>query len=421
VKVRWTLISTLVGSSVVQTTFALQWISQLVSNLRAYNLSGTNVGPQASAGESRCSFSKSSFSFLFFSNLSEKKMSMVYVLCLFAVLLSSMALALAPPLPFLTVHNATVSVSGFDSGAMFATQLQFSYSSRIKAFLIATGGPYLCGQGNVDESAVCMTNPELLDNSLYESQAAEFVAAQKIDNTSNLANHFVYLLSAPLDTVVVQGTTELLQSMYQDYSVASVYTLYNLTDAAHAWITNNHGKRCDHLGPIYLNNCHYDVASDFLSQAFQFFNVPGGFNNNTSTGYKPYKASLLVEFDQTAFGANVSDNSMGDTGYVYIPPQCYSAKCHLHVHLHGCEQGKDYLGGSSYVSQTGLNEWAEANNIVILYPQVAPNALKFNPLGCWDWFGYNTKDPLNYLEYGTKDGFEVQMVWQMIDQLIDGL
>lgn len=40
-----------------------------------------------------------------------------------------------------------------------------------------------------------------------------------------------------------------------------------------------------------------------------------------------------------------------------------------------------------YVSHAGYNEVGEANNIIILYPQVQPTGLT-NPNGCWDWWGY---------------------------------
>jgi hypothetical protein len=337
-----------------------------------------------------------------------------FFITLSVALLCCSALA-APPLPSIQVYNNTISVSGFDSGAMFATQFQFAYSSRINAWGIFAGGPYLCGQGNLAASAVCMTNPELLDIAFFATQADLLASGGKIDPTSYLQNHFVYLASAPFDLSVDHETTLLLESMYGMYNVGQFATLYNLTEASHAWVTSQYGNPCSYFGPNYVNDCDFDFAGSFLQNAFSFLNVPW----NATAG--SFNHSHLKEFDQVIFGANATDNSVGNSGFVYIPEYCYGNTCHLHVHFHGCEQGKDFIGGSSYVSQTGLNEWAETNNIVILYPQVAPNAIKFNPLGCWDWFGYNTKDPLNYLEYATKNGVQIQMVWQMITALLYGI
>ena len=42
--------------------------------------------------------------------------------------------------------------------------------------------------------------------------------------------------------------------------------------------------------------------------------------------------------------------------------------------------------GDKYVRHAGYNEVGEANNIIILYPQVT--ATLTNPMGCWDWWGY---------------------------------
>ena len=36
----------------------------------------------------------------------------------------------------------------------------------------------------------------------------------------------------------------------------------------------------------------------------------------------------------------------------------------------------------------GYNAIAEANNIIVLYPQAVNSTL--NPRGCWDWWGYTS-------------------------------
>ena len=47
--------------------------------------------------------------------------------------------------------------------------------------------------------------------------------------------------------------------------------------------------------------------------------------------------------------------------------------------------------GDEYVVNTGYNEVAELNDIIMLYPQVKPN-LPENEEGCWDFWGYNQGD-----------------------------
>ena len=40
-----------------------------------------------------------------------------------------------------------------------------------------------------------------------------------------------------------------------------------------------------------------------------------------------------------------------------------------------------------YVKNTLLNDLAELNNIIILYPQVKKSSfMPSNPKGCWDWY-----------------------------------
>lgn len=77
--------------------------------------------------------------------------------------------------------------------------------------------------------------------------------------------------------------------------------------------------------------------------------------------------------------------------------------------------GKHYVG-DVFVRHAGFLEVAELNNIIILFPQVVPSVVSpINPIGCWDWWGYNSK------EFATKLGPQMYGVRKMIDttQLIN--
>lgn len=55
--------------------------------------------------------------------------------------------------------------------------------------------------------------------------------------------------------------------------------------------------------------------------------------------------------------------------YLYIPKQCETGGCHLHVHLHGCtEASTEYI--PSLMQEDGFTMYAAANNVVVLYPAV---------------------------------------------------
>jgi len=111
------------------------------------------------------------------------------------------------------------------------------------------------------------------------------------------------------------------------------------------------------------------------------------------------------EFDATSLDA---------TGFVYVPTACQSGStCKLHVALHGCVQNWDTID-LQYVEHAGYNEWAETNNIIILYPQAEPNLVLSNPNACFDWWGYAGSD------YATKTGTQMQAIYEMVQHLASG-
>jgi len=57
---------------------------------------------------------------------------------------------------------------------------------------------------------------------------------------------------------------------------------------------------------------------------------------------------------------------------------------------------------------------AEANDIIILYPQIKATAV--NPNGCWDYKGYSETD-IREFEYATKYGFQMNATYQLFVQI----
>ena len=55
---------------------------------------------------------------------------------------------------------------------------------------------------------------------------------------------------------------------------------------------------------------------------------------------------------------------------------------------------------------------AEANGVIVLYPQTTKTVL--NPNRCWDWWGYTGTD------YASKLGVQIMTVKAMADSLVDG-
>lgn len=138
---------------------------------------------------------------------------------------------------------------------------------------------------------------------------------------------------------------------------------------------------------------------------------------------------------------------MADKGYVFVPPQCVdgTTTCKLHVAFHGCRQGYGFTGiepdgqpvkralyparkveleqlirsWTYFIENAGYNEWADTNDIVVLYPQAGTNSFTvlqhMNPMGCWDFWAFTDQD------YNTKDGLQIAGVWRMIKALVPKL
>ena len=59
--------------------------------------------------------------------------------------------------------------------------------------------------------------------------------------------------------------------------------------------------------------------------------------------------------------------------------------------------------GNDWVTKTGMNDWAEANNIIVVYPYAKKSQMNpSNPNGCWDWWGYTDSS------YAKKAGVQMQ-------------
>ena len=80
----------------------------------------------------------------------------------------------------------------------------------------------------------------------------------------------------------------------------------------------------------------------------------------------------------------------------------------MHVAYHGCSQGRA-AAGDAFIRQSGFANWADANALIILYPEAAASAV--NPQGCWDWWGYTGAD------YLTREAPQIRIVHAMLLEL----
>ena len=132
----------------------------------------------------------------------------------------------------------------------------------------------------------------------------------------------------------------------------------------------------------------------------------------------------IVGFDQTEFFDEMEKStSLNEVGYLYVPAACTDgseavAKCRLHVAFHGCEQYVDRIH-DLFFRDAGYNAWADANRVIVLYPQATPwlrladvSQITGNPKGCWDWWGYSGDDYLG------RNGKQMRAVREMIRRML---
>lgn len=304
--------------------------------------------------------------------------------------------------------NDEVTVSGVSSGGFMSAQMLVAYSNDIKGAGLFASGPYFCTRGVAATIVDCMTT----GLSIYTEQlilAAEgFEALGLVDKLSNIQNSRVYLFSGKNDYIVWQGVVKKNEEFFRKLG-ANIQTEFDL-EAEHCFPTDFFGNECGKLGSPYINNCGYKGSKNSLEHIM----------GTTLLTKVDYKTENLLSFDQSKYNPGMS-SSFADSGMIYVPDGCKEKACPLHVAFHGCSQTVKDIG-LDYVYGTGFLGIAEANDIIILYPQVKISSIyPYNPKGCWDWWGYSEviPSPVQW-SYPTKDGTQMKAVYSMIKDIQSG-
>lgn len=307
----------------------------------------------------------------------------------------------AASLPSLNLDLGNITVSGLSSGGFMATQFQLSHSQWIKGAGLIASGPYFCARGSINTAlAQCVSKLESpIDLQGIAATIAASEKAGKIGPLSALENHRVWLLHGTKDDRVVGGVTDALYQQYQDLGVTSLAYI-NDKPFAHHFPTLADGVECDASQAPFVGNCNYDAAGEMLA-----------YLGETNAPKSAAKQTHLHTFSQSDLGGEAA-KGLADEGYVYIPQACADGEtCRVHLNFHGCNQQAEAVG-TEYVSKNGLNDWAESNRLVVLYPQTkASMFMPLNPQACWDWWGYTDE------HYATRDGEQIRAVQSMIQAL----
>ena len=305
-----------------------------------------------------------------------------------------------------------IFVAGISSGGFFGVQMHVAHSAVFHGAAIYAGGVYHCSQDSVALALAECGGETVAGQALYQSTLAQSEsyldqqsAAGTIDASANLRGQPVYLWSGTRDSVVNPREMADLDSEYQHYGAQ--ITFDNAFPADHGWESPDGELPCNTAASPYMiacaqNGVTYDSEQKWLSMFF----------GNLAPRASGALRGSLMRFDQTEFGGGAA-NSMDTNGTVFVPQPCAAgASCGLVVVFHGCLQYHAAIG-DRFVTESGIDEWADTNKIIVLYPYAvpAPGPTPYNPNGCWDWWGYD--DP----NYSLKSGTQTTIVYRMVQRI----
>ncbi|GGT74526.1 MULTISPECIES: extracellular catalytic domain type 2 short-chain-length polyhydroxyalkanoate depolymerase [Streptomyces] len=319
---------------------------------------------------------------------------------------ASPATAAAPaPVPGeLRPYNVdAVYSSGISSGGYMATQLHVAYSGTFSGSAAFASGPYDCAQNTLSTALnACMNTTQDLQLAKLEQTTRDRSARGLVDPVANLAGDPVYVFSGSGDATVKRPVADALADYYGRFGASVRYD--RSSAAGHAWISPLGPNSCAVTQSPWINNCGLDAERDLLGHLLGSVAAPSAAPGGT-----------LVQFDQNAYApGGAAAISMGDKGFAYVPTSCSDgALCTLMVALHGCKQGYGHQGfGTQFVDKAYLNEYADTNDMIVLYPQAAATTTLENPNGCWNWWGY-----LGDSAYAHHGGKQIEAVMAMVRAL----
>ena len=203
--------------------------------------------------------------------------------------------------------------------------------------------------------------------------------AGKIADPENLADDRVWLFRGTRDSKVSALVHWAAADLYAEFVPADRIHRVDDIDADHVFPAKGRGNDCGEVVRPYVGDCDYDAAGELLGFLYPGLAEP-------SSG----EVGELLEVELRG----AAEANLMETAYLYVPSACAGGAqaCALHLVLHGCDQSVEAVG-TEFIELSGYLPWAEANGIVLAFPQVRKSmALPMNPHGCWDWWGYTDEN-----------------------------
>jgi hypothetical protein len=329
------------------------------------------------------------------------------------------ALANPPPpsLPALALAIDGVTVSGLSSGGYMAGQFHVAYSASLAGAAVLAGGPLACSRGSLTLAMLECSCPAAAPGpapandvpgigrlacriptaSALAARADSALSLNRrhLDDIRHLQRQRVWLMAGARDTVVPPPLVAAQADFYRRHGVPdAAIRLRTVPGAAHGLPVPDGPVQCDVTAAPYLTQCpDTDAAGELLAWLY----APPPATLQPPAAPRPQG---LRAFDQRPYRSRPRIDGLDDSGWLYVPAACEAQPgCRLHVVFHGCQQGQGYTGpdgqpmGRRFADGAGYQRWAEANRIVLLFPQVKaagrlPGAPGYNPRGCWDFWGY---------------------------------
>ena len=302
----------------------------------------------------------------------------------------------APPL---TIDQSRVTVSGISAGAHMAHQLHIAYSDRFSGAGIISGGPYNCADNSLLTAMNrCMMNTdEPLPVTEMAATIRQGAEAGQLADLENLADDRVWLFRGTQDSKIAAQVHGAAAELYSGFVPAAQIRQENDVVADHVFPAKGRGQGCTEMVSPFVGDCNFDAAGELLSWLYPGLTAPTGETE-----------SRLLE----VILPGADDADLMETAYLYVPTGCAGGElCALHLVLHGCAQSAETVG-TAFIEQTGYLPWAEANDIVLAFPQVQKSLVApLNPHACWDWWGYTGDN------YRHRDGPQMRVLTEWIGGL----
>lgn len=309
--------------------------------------------------------------------------------------------ALAGESSGIDIDPGRVTVSGISSGAHMATQLHIAYSDLFSGAALLSGGPYNCA-GNSLMTAMqrCMTSAEAPPVAELAAGVREAAAEGRIADPANLADDRVWLFRGEQDSKISGPVHWAAADLYAEFVPGDRIRRVEGIEAEHVFPASGRGNSCAEVVPPFVGDCGYDGAGELLGYLYPGLTPPvaeGG--------------GELLEVELPG----AEDAELLETAYLFVPSGCKGGaqSCALHLVLHGCAQSAEVVG-TDFIEMSGYLPWAEANGIVLAFPQVGKSMVApMNPHGCWDWWGYTGDD------YAWRNGEQMTVLADWIRSLAD--